>query len=234
MSPVPFVADAASLAERLAADFEAEARRAHAAGGRFTIALSGGSVATTCFPRLAALPIDWQRCEFFWADERAVAPADAESNYGLARLLWLDRAHVPSGRVHRMAAEDLDLEGSASRYADVITQIAGRPPRLDYVIVGVGPDGHVASLFPGHPLLHEEQRMVAAVHDSPKPPPRRMTLTMPVLAGAARLVVAAFGASKAAVIQEALENPESTLPVAMVLRRAQRPLVLLEKSSEVL
>jgi 6-phosphogluconolactonase len=227
----PIVADIAMLTQRLAADLAGECRRVQSAGRPFTLSLPGGSVATNCFPRLAALPIDWRNCEFFWADERAVTSSDPDSNYGLARSLWLDVARVPEERVHRMAAEAPDLDEAASRYADVLTRIAGHPPRLDYLMLGVGPDGHVASLFPGHRLLSETRRLVAGVRDSPKPPPTRMTLTMPVLTNAARVVVAAFGASKAEVMREALENPSSTLPVAIVLRHTERPLVLLDRDA---
>jgi 6-phosphogluconolactonase len=228
---IPIIDDWSTLTDRLAADLEAECRRVQSAGRPFTLALPGGSVATTCFPRLARLAIDWDRCEFFWVDERAVPPADPESNYGMARSLWLDAAGVPATRVHRMPADAPDLDAAAARYTDVITGIAHRPLRLDYVILGVGPDGHVASLFPGHALLSEANRLVAAVHDAPKPPPRRMTLTLPVLCGAGRVVVAAFGRAKAEVMREALMNPGSLLPVALVLRHAERPLVLLDRDA---
>jgi 6-phosphogluconolactonase len=231
MFVTPIVADLQTLGDRLAGDLELECGRVQAARRPFTLALPGGSVATTCFPRLAKLPIKWDRCEFFWVDERAVPPSDPESNFGTARSLWLDAAGVPAARAHRMPADAPDLDEAAARYADVITRIAGRPPRLDYVILGVGPDGHVASLFPGHALLSEATGPVAAVHDAPKPPARRMTLTLPVLAGAGRVVVAAFGHAKAQVMQEALMNPESALPVALVLRHAARPLVLLDRDA---
>jgi 6-phosphogluconolactonase len=214
---------------------EIAARRVAANGdvvGRpFTLALPGGSVATTCFPRLAKLPIDWDRCEFFWVDERAVPPSDPESNYGTARSLWLDAAGVPATRAHRMPADAPDLDAAAESYSDVIIRIAHRPPRLNYVILGVGPDGHVASLFPGHALLAEAHRLAAAVRDAPKPPAHRLTLTLPVLSGAGRVVLAAFGRTKAEVIREALTNPASALPVSLVLRRAERPLILLDRDA---
>jgi 6-phosphogluconolactonase len=231
MFVTPIVADLRTLSDRLAGDFELECGRVQATRRRFTVALPGGSVATTCFPRLAKLPIDWDRCEFFWVDERAVPPADPESNYGVAQSLWLDVAGVPAARIHRMPADAPDVDKAAASYTDVITRNTPRPPRLDYVILGVGPDGHVASLFPGHALLSEANRLVAAVHDAPKPPPRRMTLTLPLLLGAGRVVVAAFGHAKAEVMREALTDPESALPVAMVLRHAERPLVLLDRDA---
>ncbi len=212
----------AALAEALAARFEEEARCALPARGFFSVALPGGSVGTTFFPRLARTAVDWSRTEFFWGDERAVPASDPESNFGLARSLWLEPAGVPASRIHRMEADVPDPEGAARAYSDAMARLLGAPPRLDLVLLGAGPDGHVCSLFPGHPLLREEARFVAFVGDSPKPPPRRLTLTMPVLAAAELVVVAALGREKAEVVREALEQPDSALPLALVTRRARR------------
>ncbi len=221
------VADPGTLADRLAAVLEADARSALAEREAFTLALSGGSVATELFPRLAAADVDWDRTEFFWVDERGVPPASPESNYGVAAALWLWPAGVPPERVHPMPADDPDLARAARRYAAELERRAGQPPRLDLVILGVGPDGHVASLFPGHPTLDSEA-LVVAVEDSPKPPRRRLSLTLPVLTGARRIVVGAFGESKAEAIRAALEDPASPLPVARLARLAARPLFLLD------
>ncbi len=109
-----------------------------------------------------------------------------------------------------------------------MARILGAPPRLDLALLGVGPDGHVCSLFPGHPLLLEESRSVAVVDDSPKPPPRRLTLTLPVLAAAELVVVAALGRGKAEVVREAVEESASALPVARVARRARRCVFLVD------
>lgn len=228
MSPETLIADPTTLSHALASDFEAEGKRALAARGQFTIALPGGSVASAFFPRLALLSFDWTRTEFFWADERAVPSSDPESNYEMARSLWLGPARVPPARTHRMPAERTDLESAARAYADDLRRIAGDPPCLDFVLLGVGADGHVASLFPGHPMLSNERDLVAAVVDAPKPPPQRLTLTLPVLTGARRVVVAALGTSKAGAIHHALEQRESMLPVASVLRRSTRPRLLID------
>jgi 6-phosphogluconolactonase len=218
----------AVLGETLAARFQSEARRALAARGRFAMALPGGSVATAFFPRLARAPLDWSRTEFFWGDERAVPPSDPESNYALARSLWLDPAGVPAERVHRMSADAADLDEAAAACADELMRVLGTPPRLDLVLLGVGPDGHVCSLFPGHALLREERLWVAAVRDAPKPPPGRLTLTLPSLAAAELVVVAALGEAKARVVRDALEDGTSSSPLALVRRRARRILVLLD------
>lgn len=231
MSPELVVDSPAALSEALAARFEVEARRAQAARGFFSVALPGGSVGTSFFPRLAESAVDWSRTEFFWGDERAVPPPDPESNFGLARSLWLEPAGVPASRIHRMEADAPEPEAAARAYSDAMVRLLGAPPRLDLVLLGVGPDGHVCSLFPGHPLLRDEGRYVAFVKDSPKPPPRRLTLTLPVLAAAELVVVAALGREKAEVVREALERPESVLPLALVTRRARRAVFFVDEEA---
>jgi 6-phosphogluconolactonase len=201
-----FVGDLSELKERLAADVQKAADAALEARGVFTIALCGGSVATTFFPRLARVPIDWSRTDFFWVDERAVLPTDPESNYSAAVSLWLDPASVPDARRHRMRAEDPDLQRAAAIYEQELTSIAGTPPQLDLVLLGVGPDGHIASLFPGRPISQRPNHFVEVVDHAPKPPPQRLTLTLPVLAGARHVAVIALGESKAEAIRTAMER----------------------------
>jgi 6-phosphogluconolactonase len=231
MLPDIIVSDLKILPEKLAAIFEADGAHAIARRGFFSVALSGGSLATTFFPKLAALPFDWSRTEFFWGDERAVPAEHPDSNYGIAAKLWLEPAQVPQAKIHRMPADEADLTLAAEAHSGEIAAILGTPPRLDLVLLGVGPDGHVCSLFPGHPLLRDESRWVAPVLDSPKPPPRRMTLTLPVLAAAEHVVIAATGAAKAEILQVAISEPESTLPVAIVARRARRVTFLLDPAA---
>jgi 6-phosphogluconolactonase len=124
-----------------------------------------------------------------------------------------------------------DLAAAAALYEAELVRVLGEPPRLDHCLLGMGPDGHVCSLFPGHPLLAEAVRRVAAVEDSLKPPPRRLTLTLPVLHQAAELCVAAFGRAKAAAIAAALEDDSSRLPVALALRGARRAVVMLDREA---
>jgi len=227
--PVETLVDKAEfLPEALALRFEEEGRHALAARGRFTLALPGGSVATSFFPRLARVPFDWSRTDFFWGDERAVPPDHPDSNYAAARSLWLTPAGVPEASVHRMKAEEPDLGEAAADYARELAGVAGSPPRLDLVLLGVGPDGHVCSLFAGHPVLGLRDRAVAVVEDSPKPPPRRLTLTLPVVTGAELVIVVALGRGKAEIIRAALEDSGSALPVALVARQARRATFLLD------
>ena len=228
MLPEIVVADVETLARKMAEVIHADGREALRLRERFSLALSGGSLASAFFPVLARDRRLWFRSEFFWCDERAVPPSHADSNYAAAHSLWLAPAGVPEARIHRMPADAADLERAAVDYEGELVRTLGTPPRLDVVLLGVGPDGHVASLFPGHAALTEERRSVLAVEDSPKPPPRRLTLTLPVLAAAERVIVAATGKAKAEILREALEDESSALPLALVLKRARHPLVLLD------
>jgi 6-phosphogluconolactonase len=172
--------------------------------------------------------LDWSRVDFFWGDERAVGPDHPDSNYGLARRLLLERITVDPGRVHRIPAESGELSQAADEYAATLLRALGDPPRLDLALLGVGPDGHVCSLFPAHPLLDDETRWVAPVFDSPKPPPSRITLTLRTLAAADVVGVAAFGEAKAEVVRAALEDEASPLPLARVTRAAKSAVFLVD------
>jgi 6-phosphogluconolactonase len=178
------------------------------------------------FPSLARARFDWSRTEIFWADERIVPFSDPESNYGIALSLLLGPAGIADARIHPMPVEDVDVR-SAAAYSTELRRVTGDPPRLDYVLLGVGPDGHVASLFP-HDRALGDQGPVAIVDDAPKAPKRRMTLTMPVLRGADRIVIAAFGESKRQALSAALSEPNSGMPLAMLMREKARVLLLVD------
>lgn len=210
----------------LARHVEEEAAAAIAERGAFSIALPGGSVATGGFPLLAQASVDWTRVDFLWGDERAVPPDHPDSNYGVAKTLLLDAVQAPADRVHRMRADALDRDAAAAEYEKVVRRVG-----LDLAVLGVGPDGHVCSLFPGHPLLDEETRWVAAIDDSPKPPPQRLTLTLPCLAAARAVVVVALGSPKAEVIRAAFEDPDCALPLARVLSCAARAQLIVDRAA---
>ncbi|MCA1561487.1 MAG: 6-phosphogluconolactonase [Acidobacteria bacterium] len=234
MTPEILVDTAESLAETFAVRFTETAGRAIAERGQFSLALPGGSVAATFFPRLARVQVDWSRVSFFWGDERAVPPTHPDSNYAVAERVWLRPAAVPATQIHRMPADAADLEGAADAHAEELVRVLGSPPALDLALLGMGPDGHVCSLFPDHPLLQENRRWVAAIVDSPKPPPRRLTLTLPVLAAARQVVLVATGAAKAEAVRSMLRDPDSRLPAAIVLRAAgDRGVVLLDQAAAV-
>jgi 6-phosphogluconolactonase len=219
------------LLDRLTADVSIEAARAKDRRGLFAMALPGGSVGGHGFPALATVLFDWSVTHLFWVDERAVPSSSPESNFGLADSLWLGASDADPSSIHRMPADGPDLNAASTVYDAEIKRVLGNVPRFDLVLLGVGPDGHVASLFPRHPSLSEQHRLVLPIVDAPKPPPRRLTLTLPILTGAARVVVMALGASKAAVMHEALTRDDSRLPVSIVIQRAARTLVLLDEQA---
>lgn len=217
-----------ALVDALARRVEAGVRSAWAEGRRAALVLTGGSVAEAAYGRLARLGLDRDGVEFFWGDERAVPPESPDSNYGAAMRLWLGPAGVPGERIHRMRGEARDLEAAAEKYEALIRRVVGSRGRFDVVLLGVGADGHVCSLFPGHRVLEEKGQLVAVVEDAPKPPARRLTLTLPALAGAGLVIAAALGPGKAAVMREALEQADSPLPVARAVRGAREAVMLVE------
>ncbi|HQZ38082.1 MAG TPA: 6-phosphogluconolactonase [Vicinamibacterales bacterium] len=211
----------AAVAEAVAGRVEGVAAEAVTARGRWAVALPGGSVAATCFPRLVTATLDWSRAEVFFGDERAVPPDAPDSNFGLARRLLLSHVPLSDDHVYRMAAEPASLDAAAAGYARTLASVLGDPPVLDLVLLGVGEDGHVCSVFPGPPTPHAAEGWVAAVREAPKPPPDRLTLTLATLVAARHVMVVAMGTAKAAAIRAALEDAASTLPVARVARAAR-------------
>ena len=231
MRPEVLVAPVRQLLDRLAADVSVEAAHARSRRGLFAMALPGGSVGIHSFPVLATVLLDWDVTHIFWADERAVPASSPDSNFGLADSLWLRKSGASRSSIHPMAADHADLKAAAAAYSEELVRVLGKTPRLDLLLLGVGPDGHVASLFPGHSALSEEHRLALPIVDAPKPPPRRLTLTLPMLTSAERVIVMALGESKAAIMREALRQKDAQLPVSLVLRRAHRPLVLLDEEA---
>jgi 6-phosphogluconolactonase len=212
-------ASRAQLAAAFAHRFETLAATAITRRGSFTVAVPGGSVAEAFFPSLRTISVDWAAVQLFWVDERAVPKTDPASNIGLACRLWLEAIPIIPVALHPMLPHDGNLDLVAVRCEEALVKVAGDPPVLDLVLLGVGHDGHIASLFPGDPALAERHRRVVVVDNAPKPPPRRLTLTLPVLAAARTIIVAAFGAEKAAAIADARDDPASSSPLA-ALRRA--------------
>jgi 6-phosphogluconolactonase len=189
---------------------------------RFAVAVPGGSIATTVFPRIARLSLPWPRIDLTFVDERVVPTDDRESNLRAARANWIDR--LGAERPHVIAAPvDLgDPDAVATAWQTALVETLGTPPRIDLAILGMGPDGHVASLFPGHALLEAHGRWTASLSDSPKPPPSRVTLTLDALAHAREIWVMAFGGEKAAAVADARLNAKSALPVTIVTRGARQ------------
>jgi len=221
--------------ERLARVFahrvETVSAAAIAARGLCSLAVPGGSAAEALLPALAEASLDWASVHVFWCDERAVPTHHPDSNYALARRLLLERVALRPERIHRMCAEVEAIGRSADEYEAELVRVAGDPPALDIALVGVGADGHVCSLFAGQRALAERTRLAVSVMSSPKPPARRITLTLAALKHARLLVVAALGAAKAEVLRQALEDTRSQLPVALMLRQAGQRLLLLDAAA---
>jgi len=185
-----------------------------AARGRCAIALSGGETPRPVYAALAApdvtTHVDWNRVDVFFGDERVVPPDDPASNYRMAMDALLSRVPIPKAHIHRMEAEHADLDAAATAYDGQL------PAALDMLVLGIGADGHTASLFPGSPALGERHRRVVVV-DSPKPPRRRMTITPPVIAAARHVAVLVTGSEKAAAVARALDDatPASAIPAVL-------------------
>lgn len=227
-APAVVVAPLEALAVRFATLCAAAMREAIATRGRFALAVPGGSVAERLLPALAASDLDGDSLDLFFTDERCVPPQSGDSNFHAVTRSFVSRLRAGSPRVHRMEGERTDLASAASEYADTLRRVLGTPPVLDLALVGVGEDGHIASLFPGHATLRDESGLVLLEEAAPKPPARRLTLSLAVLAQAREVVVGAFGAAKSRVIGEALRDPDSTLPLARLLRATSRATLLLD------
>jgi 6-phosphogluconolactonase len=204
--------DTAALAEAAAEHFADWAARSVAAHRRFDVALSGGSTPRPLYEQLAAGPhgaqVPWERLRFFWGDERAVPPDDPASNYRQAHAALLSKVPVPEASIYRMRGEAEDLEAAA---ADYEREMRLALPRLDLALLGLGPDGHTASLFPGYPALDETTRWVVATAPAPTDPPvRRLTLTLPALNDAAQVLFLVTGTAKAALVREILSGTEES------------------------
>jgi 6-phosphogluconolactonase len=192
--------DAAAVAREASVRVADALRRAIGDRGRASLALSGGNTPRDAYARLAQEPgIDWSKVDVFWVDERAVPPTDDRSNFRWAKETLLDGAKVPSERVHRMPGESADLSAAACAYEDLFRRTvpadADGVPALDVAVLGVGDDGHTASLFPGEATVSLRESLVAAV-GSHQGLERRMTLTAPALEHARHVAVLAVGKGK--------------------------------------
>jgi 6-phosphogluconolactonase len=203
------------------------AREAIDQNGIFRIALSGGTTPKEVYPRLLEPArrdaVDWSRAEFFWGDERAVPPDHPDSNFGVAYGMLISQLPgVRPDRIHRMPAEAADLEAAALSYESELRLAfdarADEPPAFDLVWLGMGPDGHTASLFPGSDALDEQKRWVIAAWSSTTDA-WRMTLTLPVLNAGRHVIVAVTGADKADALAS-VRSGTSALPAGRVAGEA--------------
>lgn len=226
---VEISADAAALATSVAGRISGRLAAIQAAGTTPSVVLTGGSIAIASYEALEAGTVDWKHVDFYWGDERFVPAGHADRNDQQARDSFLTRLGVPEDHIHVMPAHDCAY--SAAEAADAY---AGEVPEapFDLVLLGVGPDAHVASLFPGFAQLHETERKVVEVFDSPKPPPVRLSMTMPTLNHADSVWFLVAGEGKAEAVARALgDGPVVVDTPASGVRGSRETLWLLDEAA---
>jgi 6-phosphogluconolactonase len=228
------------LARAVAARLVTALLDARAARGHASVVLTGGGIGTAALGELASAPardaIDWQRLDVWWGDERFLPIGHPDRNETQARQILLDEVEVDEDRVHAMAASDgrdgEDLDAAAERYAEELAVAGndGSVPAFDVLLLGVGPDGHIASLFPESPSLHDE-RLVLPVRGAPKPPPTRLSLSLAAINAAREVWLVAAGEEKAGAVRMALSGAGPTQVPAAGARGTARTLWLLDRAA---
>jgi 6-phosphogluconolactonase len=233
--------DGPLLAQAVAARLVTGLTDAAAARGRASVVLTGGGIGTKVLEELAAAPardaVDWRHLDIWWGDERFVPAGDPDRNETGARAALLDHVDADPARIHPMPGPDGpdgdDPDAAAARYASWLADAAGPEgpvPAFDVLMLGIGPEGHVASLFPGLPALGDA-RPVVAVRDSPKPPPTRLSLTFPSIQAAREIWILASGEEKADAVARALSGADPAQVPAAGARGTQRTLFLLDTAA---
>jgi 6-phosphogluconolactonase len=204
--------------------------------GFFTVALSGGRTPIDFYTMLSASKNRslWEKTHIFLVDERFVLATDKESNYRLVRECLLNHVNIPKNNVHRIDTEEAPLEMAAEIYEEEIRNFfnieGDRIPEFDLIMLGIGEDGHTASLFPGAPSLKEEKRVAIPVI-AEKFPHKRISLTLPVLTNAQRIMFLVTGSEKARIVREIVEESESRLPASLVRRRARSVHLIIDEDA---
>jgi len=222
---IEVLADAAAVATRAAEFIADEARNAVTARGRFLMAVSGGHTPWQMLRRLAELALPWDRVHVFQIDERVAPDGDPDRNLTHIREC-LRGAPLPAGQLHPMPVENPDLQVAADGYARELQEIAGTPPTLDLIHLGLGPDGHTASLVPGDPVLEVADRDVALTN--PYQNRTRMTLTYPVLDRARRVLWVVTDTEKQSMVKRLLDGDRS-IPAGRV--RPDNALIICDKAA---
>ena len=206
---------------------------AEAAGGGGQIALTGGSTPRSAYERAAAADAEWSRTTLWWGDERCVPPDDELSNYALARETLLDAIAGAAPEVHRMRGELGPHEGASAYEAELHEVFGAGMPEFDLVLLGMGADGHCASLFPGQPTLDEDVRLVVGVEQAgAEPYVPRISLTLPVINAARQVVFLVTGEDKADAVARAFEaDPGPHTPASLVTPASGRLVALLDRAA---
>jgi 6-phosphogluconolactonase len=213
--------DPDSVAARAAAHVLRAIEQARAERGVAHVALSGGGTPERTYRLLGQDAEALRATELWFADERCVAPDDPESNYRMVAETLLRPARIAAELVHRVHGEIGPASGARQYEGELRERLPDGPGKLvtlDLVVLGIGPDGHVASLFPGSATLAEERALCLGVEDSPKPPPRRITLSLPVLRAARGCLLVATGASKADALAAMLGEATASVPASLLRR----------------
>lgn len=230
--------DRAAVAAEVADRFVSTVTRLLSERPTVHVVLTGGTVGIAVLAAIAAddrsASLDWARVHLWWGDERWVPAADAERNEGQARAALIDRIPIPEQNVHPMPASDagLTLDDAAGRYREELLSAGdGSYPTFSITFLGVGPDGHIASLFPEQPGPTIADKDVIAVRDSPKPPPERLSLTLPLINASERVWLVLAGADKAAALGLALAGASTAdVPVAGVHGR-ERTVIYIDQAA---
>ena len=235
MQEIEILPDASALESRACDCFVRLAEKAIHARDRFTVALAGGSTPKRVYTLLARAQLDWYRIEVFWGDERCVPPDHEDSNYRMAAETLLDQISIPPENVHRILGELPAIE-AARHYEVELRHVFGTPlSRFDLILLGLGSDGHTASLFPGSPVIHEEIRWASPVLLDPPPTPfvDRVTLTPPVINSAIDVIFLVSGTEKADILARVMQNVRrpDLLPAQVVSPVDGRLLWLLDRSA---
>ncbi|MDG9705149.1 6-phosphogluconolactonase [Streptomyces sp. DH37] len=222
---------------------------AQTARGGAHVALTGGRNGNALLAALAGAPgrdaVDWSRVDLWWGDERFLPDGDPDRNHTQAREAFLDAVPLDPARVHPMPASDGphgdDVDAAAEAYAAELAAAAGRgggtgggPLPFDVLLLGLGPDTHVASLFPGHPAVREDRRAVVGVREAPKPPPTRISLTLPAVRAAREVWLLAAGGDKAEAAAGALAADDPLRTPAAGARGRERTLWILDEAAAAL
>src|SRR5215813_5085546 len=220
------LADADAVAEEAAKLIAAEARAAVAARGRFVMAVSGGHTPWQMLRLLASETVPWESVHVVQVDERIAPAGDRDRNLTHLRESLLEHAPLPSGQIYAMPVEEADIEGAARNYARTLQRISGTPPVLDLAHLGLGPDGHTASLVPNDPVLNINNRDVAltGVYQNH----RRMTLTYPMLNRSRQILWVVTGAGKAGMLAR-LRDADVSIPAGRI--RQEQALVIADRAA---
>jgi len=234
--------DADLLVNAVAARLVTRLVDVQAARGHAHVVLTGGGTGIGCLAALRDCPardaVDWSALDVWWGDERFLPAGDPDRNATQAREALLDHVPIPAEQIHEMPASDraADVDAAAAEYAELLRRHAvpedhAAAPSFDVLLLGMGPDGHIASLFPEHPALHEQDASVIGVRGSPKPPPERVSLTFPTIQAAQEVWLVVAGADKAPAAAMALSGAGERAVPAAGGRGRRRTLWLLDRAA---